>query len=404
MKKIFSSYYTPSEEEFRRLWAEATFVFDTNVLLNLYRYSKESRKNWIQVLKKLSSENRVFLPYHIGYEFNENRFRVFDEAKSFYEYFERLFQDISNKIESEFNGSKRISDSKNLLSKVKNCHKQILGLIKEESPDFLENDHISQELDLIFSKYIGEEVNTEDISQIKQRAKERYKEKIPPGYLDKDKENSNEYGDYFIWNEMLSFSREKKKSLIFVTEDVKEDWWLLNKSKQIVMPHPKLRKEFKKETAQDYYQYKSTGFIKYAKEHFSVRVEESTIKETDIVSNDQNEKRELEKTARLEALRRISLGSKLQSDKYSSMLEGMRTSNFELQNERLKSIVEQMNINQWNGLNTIKSLGILQNTLNPSLSNQNEILKSAFESVNINREILRQYFETYKTDEKEGED
>lgn len=38
MKSKFRGYYKPTDEEFDTLWKNAVFVFDTNVLLNLYRY------------------------------------------------------------------------------------------------------------------------------------------------------------------------------------------------------------------------------------------------------------------------------------------------------------------------------------------------------------------------------
>jgi hypothetical protein len=33
MRDLFSEYYRPTDEEFSRLWQDAIFVFDTNVLL-----------------------------------------------------------------------------------------------------------------------------------------------------------------------------------------------------------------------------------------------------------------------------------------------------------------------------------------------------------------------------------
>jgi hypothetical protein len=38
MKSIFPGHYELAPNELRELWKEAVFVFDTNVLLNLYRY------------------------------------------------------------------------------------------------------------------------------------------------------------------------------------------------------------------------------------------------------------------------------------------------------------------------------------------------------------------------------
>ncbi len=36
MRDLFPGYYRPTEEEFAKMWQEGIFVFDANVLLNIY--------------------------------------------------------------------------------------------------------------------------------------------------------------------------------------------------------------------------------------------------------------------------------------------------------------------------------------------------------------------------------
>jgi len=42
MREQFPWFLDPTEEELQRLWDEATFSFDANVLLNLYRVDREA--------------------------------------------------------------------------------------------------------------------------------------------------------------------------------------------------------------------------------------------------------------------------------------------------------------------------------------------------------------------------
>jgi hypothetical protein len=77
MKKLFPSYYQLNDNEFSQLWKDATFVFDTNVLLNLYRYQASTRDSLLKVIRQLSG--RVWIPYHVGLEFQLNRLRVIAE-------------------------------------------------------------------------------------------------------------------------------------------------------------------------------------------------------------------------------------------------------------------------------------------------------------------------------------
>ena len=77
MKELFPGYYRPSEDEFSDLWKNCVFILDTNVLLNLYRYSEESRNDFIKVLHKI--ETRLWIPHQVALEFQENRTKVIEE-------------------------------------------------------------------------------------------------------------------------------------------------------------------------------------------------------------------------------------------------------------------------------------------------------------------------------------
>src|SRR5690554_1006254 len=77
MKDLFRGYNKKTEKELKVLWENAIFVFDTNVLLNLYRYSEDTRNSIINLVENF--KDRVALPYHTAYEFNKNRYEVRSE-------------------------------------------------------------------------------------------------------------------------------------------------------------------------------------------------------------------------------------------------------------------------------------------------------------------------------------
>ncbi|MBP0029400.1 MAG: DUF4935 domain-containing protein [Roseofilum sp. Guam] len=79
MKDLFPSYYRPNQEEFKEIWQSAIFILDTNVLLNLYRYSEETRKQFFSVLEQLSDQ--LWIPYQVALEFQDNRLVVVQETK-----------------------------------------------------------------------------------------------------------------------------------------------------------------------------------------------------------------------------------------------------------------------------------------------------------------------------------
>jgi hypothetical protein len=71
MREMFPGFYRPTQEEFDKLWKEALFILDANVLLNLYRYPKSARDELLQVLSQIS--DRLWVPHQAALEFQRNR-------------------------------------------------------------------------------------------------------------------------------------------------------------------------------------------------------------------------------------------------------------------------------------------------------------------------------------------
>ena len=74
MRKHFAAYYRPSANALERLNTEALVSVDANVLLNLYRYSTETRDEFIALLERLAS--RLWLTHQAAQEFQGNRLNV----------------------------------------------------------------------------------------------------------------------------------------------------------------------------------------------------------------------------------------------------------------------------------------------------------------------------------------
>ena len=68
MRDQYFEYYKPSEEELKRYWKECIFVLDANVLLDLYRYSEESRNELLRIL--VAYKDRLWIPAQVALEFH----------------------------------------------------------------------------------------------------------------------------------------------------------------------------------------------------------------------------------------------------------------------------------------------------------------------------------------------
>lgn len=104
-----------------------------------------------------------------------------------------------------------------------------------------------------------------ELNKLKEEGKNRYEKSVPPGFKDDKKKNSptddhNAYGDLIIWKQIMSYAKEKKTGIVYVTHDQKPDWWNIVKGKTIG-PRTELRKEFYVETNQEFHMYSMHGFI-----------------------------------------------------------------------------------------------------------------------------------------------
>jgi predicted nucleic acid-binding protein len=74
MREMFPGQFRPTAEKLNELWADCLFVLDANVLLNLYRYSTDTRRELERALESI--QDRVFLPHQAAKEFLNNRLVV----------------------------------------------------------------------------------------------------------------------------------------------------------------------------------------------------------------------------------------------------------------------------------------------------------------------------------------
>lgn len=260
MKNAIKEYLGPTDSEKQDLLKTAIIVFDTNVFLNLYRYSKPTRDALIQIM--VSCKDRLWMPYQVAKEFMKNRPEVILETMNKYE----GMVSAGEKLVQEFANSLRIKQSDESCEELKSTisnwvdNKKNINL---EVTSCNEDTILAQILELFDGK-VGSEFDDEMIGKIKKEGKERYAKKIPPGYMDSKKisgdDDNNAYGDLIYWKEILEYAKGQKCDIILVTSDQKEDWWTIVKGRTIG-PRPELLKEFYTITSQKMYMYEMNNFI-----------------------------------------------------------------------------------------------------------------------------------------------
>ena len=262
--------YTENLERIEKLKGDETIFLDTNILLDYYQISFTERKKLIEVINKL--KKRIILTSCVEEEFLRNRVskikkfkhqleetlqKKFNNVKKniediesgnikgMDEYLESKFiandyKDIYESINSTYEDYKKhiISTVPDMLEKIKKHDSQISEILKEAIEDnrnMEKNDPLlhtlndievlealsSEEISFLSSKY---KEMQEKYDEFKGDSKDYWKYAFPSCGEEKGKENP--MSDFIIFHEILKYSKDNSKNVLFITNDFrKKDWF-----------------------------------------------------------------------------------------------------------------------------------------------------------------------------------
>lgn len=287
MKNLFFEYYPIEKVEIDRIWNDGIFCYDANVLLNIYRYTEETRSNIFSNIEHFIS--RSILPYQACYEYQKNKRVVVDSLRGSYDKIIKVLNAVESNVKSgDLNKYRKhcaLDIEKDVINPIE---KTIVKVIKkiEKSKDihstFINEDNIHTKITNLFTNRISEEITEDVLKKIYAEGKNRYEKLIPPGFADaKNKSNSPEnnlYGDLIIWKHLIEIAKKEDKDVIFITDDRKNDWWD-NYNGQTKGALPQLFKEFRKMSNHNILIYTVEDFMKYAPEHSGIKAPKKVVSE-----------------------------------------------------------------------------------------------------------------------------
>jgi hypothetical protein len=276
MKNTYFENNPLTEEELKKLWDSAIFVFDTNVLLNLYRYSDDTSENFLSTIIKLN--DRVWIPFQVGLEFHKNRLKVLSDQKKHYQDFEKKINEIIGEIENKHRSPFLSQPLFEKLVSIKNDIKTEVDNKIQKFDKQLNDDSILNKINSVFEGKVGKSFEVDEIKQLFTDGEKRYDQSIPPGYNDIKKPENERYGDLIIWKQILSKANTDQIDIILILDDRKEDWWLEHQGKTI-SPRPELLKEFRVETNKTCHFYKPFQFLEYSNQYLGNTIRSEVIEE-----------------------------------------------------------------------------------------------------------------------------
>lgn len=306
--EFYGFYREPFNKE--NMTSENTIiVFDTNSLLNVFRFTPEASKEYFEIIQSI--QDKIYIPYLVALEFHFHKSETLLLNEINVTKFKNNFSKNWNKLKSE--AAKTLFSSLSYRNDIdkKELNAYLSDLLNSEDLN-IENklvekiSSISENQTNIFNALVeimhsktGERYTQDMITKIEKEGEERYKNGIPPGFNDANKKLSRSYngikyqqkfGDLIIWKDIINKAKEDRiKHVIFVTSDGKRDSKTdLNykvcvgndgngKEKyQIIGPRIELIEEMKNETGADFYLMDELEFMKqFSQEEVSSQVAKS---------------------------------------------------------------------------------------------------------------------------------
>lgn len=288
----YEGHRTPSDADYRKALATGLVVPDTNVLLNLYRYTTDARGDLLEVLTRIG--DRLWLPPQVVAEFWGAREAVLSDPRGTAETRKRLvdlraqasqaLQTWANRVALEESEATRLKD---LLDEAFNEVAHDISVIDDSSAnDYLRDtasDPVLAALERILDGRVGRPAAAEEHAKVVAEGRRRLEARIPPGYMDKAKGGDGAVGDYLVWSQTVGEAARRRTDVVFVTADLKEDWWHRAEGRPRG-PRLELFREMHAATGQRLFMLRPDGLLHHAKNALSVDVADSSVEDVERVS------------------------------------------------------------------------------------------------------------------------
>ncbi|MGA5556927.1 PIN-like domain-containing protein [Streptomyces lavendulocolor] len=272
-------------DDYKKAVREYLICVDTNVLLELYRFTPEARGELLNVLKKF--EDRLWIPHQVASEYHSRRVDAVKEHLDLYKSIPAKLEEYQRKATQELlSFAKRCSMSeqerKKLTSPLEGAFKVTLREIAKHREAFdltlegvITKDPILDTLAITLDGKVGDGFTQDEIADMISTFEKRCTEQTPPGFKDARKDE-NAHGDFFVWEQILRKAESDSTPVLFVTNDVKDDW-VRREAGLIVGARPELLAEFAKRSGKDFLLTQLGRFLQIAKEELGAAISPSTM-------------------------------------------------------------------------------------------------------------------------------
>lgn len=287
----FEGYKTPTREDYRSAFGTGIVVPDANVLLNLYRYTDGARDDLLSVLERLGSQ--LWVPRQVIAEFWGNRGTVLRDPRDT----ERIVSEMTGNREKALVAlrswanrvslpSERVAQLEDELARGFDTVIEEVELFSDrssiESARDTDKDTVLSRLEELLDGGVGPRFEQDAYIRAVEEGNRRVAEREPPGYMDKNKDETAAAGDYLVWEQILIEAEGRRCDVVFITADVKEDWWR-REGGELRGPRLELVEELRARADSRLFMLRPTQLLELAREVLEVTVHDESVQDADRV-------------------------------------------------------------------------------------------------------------------------
>lgn len=268
MRDLFPGWVPPDEETLDHYWGEATFAVDASVLLDLYRFSEQARTGLLSALRSFG--DRLWIPHQVGLEFHRNRFGVLlaqrEAEDNLLTGLDQIKEELNKQLGERLKGAGR-RDLDPLKEAIDGGFERLRENLKEAEKAHtkglgasISDDPIYEDVAELCTGRVGAPFDPERQASVMADAEDRISQKIPPGYLDAEKEGDQQFGDVIMWHQLCQHAEETGRPVVLISDDQKDDWLWKVRGKTLG-PRPELVAEMQERAGTGFHIYTPTRFL-----------------------------------------------------------------------------------------------------------------------------------------------
>lgn len=287
LRQQFQAFYPPTDADRKLVMTTGIVVVDTNVLLDLYRYTKAARDELLNVLRLL--ESRLFVPHRVALEYHSGRIgAVVDHLREQAETESRLLAAQTDAVSAlNFLRNRRSLSSEILLDIVdglNNSFAAAVARVRNLAEDYdldpaslTHVDPLRDALEDVLHGSVGHPLAPDVERKLLAEFSRAGRQEQLPGDADKSKKPMTlAIGDYILWTQIKLEAKARALPVLVVSSDDKKDW-VRKERGQTERPRRELVEEMLAEANVPLQMLQTSRFLALAREYLHAPVSAATL-------------------------------------------------------------------------------------------------------------------------------